>query len=109
MTQFSLLRSWKTLQNPPQDLELHQHPLQEGVVLFHPQIVWAELHAVSLKGADDLHQRGLRRRVAFLHLLCLSMDSSGESVCCQRCLNLRVVKVDHGSLVCDHIHLLNMR
>lgn len=74
MTQFSLLLSWKSLQNPPQDLELHQHPLQEWVVLFHPQIAWAGLHSVSLKGSDDLRQRGLRPRVGFLHLLCLSMD-----------------------------------
>ena len=36
--------------------------------------------------------------------LCLRSAREGESVRCQGCPNLWGVKVDHGSLVCEHSH-----
>ena len=44
-----------------------------------------------------------------VHCCCLSVAWNGDGVCCQRRLNFRVVKTDHCSLVCKHVHPFNTR
>lgn len=79
---------------------LHNHGNQMTIVL-------AIINSVHI--TIDRTSNALPHANAIIHLLVFAMTGDGECVGRQRGLRFRIVEMDDGAVLADHVHLLNAR